>query len=196
MACTLVRLAGCPLRCHYCDTPNALSFKSGDLQSIEQVVATVQQQNRPLVLLTGGEPLAQKNTLHLLKSLAEVVPIVQLETSGAFDISQVDVRIRRILDIKTPGSGESERVKWENIACLNARDEIKFVLTSRDDFDWALTVITEHALVETGATILFSAAWGAIEPATLAEWILITKAPVRLQLQQHKVIWGAEVDGV
>jgi len=191
--CTLVRLAGCPLRCNYCDTPQALPFDSGKEYSIEQVIDEVRQRNRPLTLVSGGEPLAQKSCLPLLSGLAEISPVLQLETSGAFNISQTHPKVRRVLDIKTPGSGESRRNRWENIRFLKEGDEIKCVITSRDDYVWAVDILNEYRF---DVPMLFSPAWGDIDPLKLAQWMLEDHVPARMQLQLHKYIWGAEVTGV
>ncbi len=193
MPCTLVRLAGCPLRCSYCDTPQTLPFDSGKEYSIEQVTDEVRQHNRPLTLVSGGEPLAQKSCLPLLSALANVSPILQLETSGAFNISQTDSRVRRILDIKTPGSGESQRNHWENFRFLKDGDEIKVVITSHDDYVWAVKILRKYQPV---IPVLFSPAWGNVEPPDLALWMLEDHVPARMQLQLHKYIWGAEATGV
>ncbi len=193
MPCTLVRLAGCPLRCTYCDTPRALSFDAGEMRDIDDIVADVARRDRPLTLVTGGEPLAQKSSLDLLAGLAAARPLVQLETSGAFDISRVDARVWRILDIKTPGSGEESRNDWNNLAHLKDGDEIKVVICDRTDYDWALDILDRF---QPRVPVLFSPAWGAVSPAELAQWILEDHAPVRLQLQWHKHIWGAEATGV
>jgi len=193
MPCTLVRLAGCPLRCNYCDTPQALPFDSGKKYSIEQVTDEVRQHNRPLTLVSGGEPLAQKSCLPLLSALVEISPVLQLETSGAFNISQTDSRVRRILDIKTPGSGESKHNRWENIRFLKDGDEIKIVITSHDDYVWAVKILDKYQPV---VPVLFSPAWGDIQPSDLASWMLEDHVPARMQLQLHKHIWGAEATGV
>jgi len=193
MPCTLVRLAGCPLRCSYCDTPQALPFDSGKEYSIEQVVDEVHQLNRPLTLVSGGEPLAQKACLTLLSALVEVSPVLQLETSGIFNISQTDPGVRRILDIKTPGSGENKHNHWENFNFLKDGDEIKFVVTSHDDYVWAVKILRKYQPV---VPVLFSPAWGDIEPHDLALWMLEDHIPARMQLQLHKYIWGAEATGV
>ncbi len=194
--CTIVRLAGCPLRCSYCDTPQALSFKGGSPLSIDDITARVRDSNHPLCLVTGGEPLAQKPCPVLLSSLADICPTVQLETSGAFDINTVDSRIHRILDIKTPGSGEHIRNMPENYKHLRQGDEIKFVIMDRDDYKWMLETIRLHDLTQSEAPILASPAWGEIAPADLAGWIIEDNPPVRLQLQYHKLIWGHEATGV
>lgn len=196
MPCTLVRLGGCPLRCTYCDTPQAQPADSGSRHCIDDVVREVNVRARPLTLVTGGEPLAQKSCLDLLAALADTRPLVQLETSGALDISSVDRRIHRILDIKTPGSGEAERNRWNNLEHLHAGDEIKFVLACDDDYPWVLEIMRRHRLVELGLPILLSPAWGLVDAAELASWMLRDRVPARLQLQWHKHIWGAQVQGV
>jgi len=193
MPCTLIRLAGCPLRCNYCDTLQALPFDSGKEYSIDQVTNEVRQRNRPLTLVSGGEPLAQKACLPLLSALAKMATILQLETSGAFDISQTDPRVRRILDIKTPGSGESKRNRWENLHSLKDGDELKFVITSHEDYEWAVGILEKYQPV---VPVLFSPVWGDIQPPDLATWMLEDHVPARMQLQLHKHIWGAEATGV
>jgi len=191
--CTLIRLAGCPLRCSYCDTRPALPFESGKEYDIDHVADDVYRRGRPLVLVTGGEPLAQKSCLPLLSVLADICPVLQLETSGAFDISRTDTKVRRILDIKTPGSGEESRNHWENLDALKNGDEIKIVITSRVDYQWALNVLNNH---RPAVPVLFSPAWGSIRAAELVRWMLEDHAPARFQLQLHKHIWGAEASGV
>ncbi|MDX8412228.1 MAG: radical SAM protein [Mariprofundaceae bacterium] len=196
LPCTIVRLAGCPLRCSYCDTPSALAFDAGEERSIDEVVRDVRQRGRPLTLVTGGEPLAQKHCRKLLRALAQTMPIVQLETSGSIDVSGMDPRIRRIIDIKTPGSGEEKRNRWSNLDLLHAGDEIKFVVKDRADYDWAMTVIQQRHLVETGLPVLFSPVWDALDIQTLAGWILEDQSPVRLQWQLHKLIWGGTAERI
>ena len=185
-----MRLAGCPLRCGYCDAEHALSPRAGRPWPLEDLVAEVARRNRPLVLVTGGEPLAQRAAVPLLQALVALAgPVVQLETSGAYPIADVPDGVRIVLDVKTPDSGEAARNRWENLARLRPADAIKFVLCSRRDFDWMLAVIAEHRLDASGAPILASPAWGMLPPATLAEWVLGARAPVRLQLQMHKILW-------
>lgn len=196
MPCTFVRLAGCPLRCSYCDTPQALASDSGTLMAIEDIVQEVIDRKRPLVLVTGGEPLVQRNCLALLQALEPLDCEVQLETSGAFSIALVPASIRRIVDIKTPGSGEAARNKLENIPLLHTGDEIKFILCSRQDYEWSRAFITEYQLERQDCAILFSPAWGLLSAADLSQWILQDQLPVRMQVQLHKVIWGAEATGV
>lgn len=193
MPCTVVRLAGCPLRCNYCDTPQAISFNSGKEYSIEQVTNQVRRHKRPLTLVSGGEPLAQKSCLPLLSALVDISPVLQLETSGAFDISQTDPGVCRILDVKTPGSGESRRNRWENFHFLKDGDEIKFVITSHEDYLWAASVLDRY---HPAVPVLFSPAWGDIHPSDLAAWMLEDHVPARMQLQLHKYIWGEETTGV
>ena len=195
MPCTFIRLAGCPLRCVYCDTTQALSFDSGKQQEIDDLVAQLRPEQTPLVLVTGGEPLAQKGCIPLLQSLVKAFQYVQLETSGAFDIAKVPDGVSVILDIKTPGSGEEKKNRWENIPLLKASSEIKFVLTDRSDYEWAKQVIAQYKLAEK-CVVLMSCTWGSLAPKDLAEWIVADALPVRIQLQLHKYIWGSEVTGV
>ncbi|RME87721.1 MAG: radical SAM protein [Zetaproteobacteria bacterium] len=195
MPCTLVRLAGCPLRCRYCDTPEALPVRSGTEVAIDAIVEEIERRNRPSVLITGGEPLAQKHTRTLLARLAERPRPVLLETAGAHPIADLPRPVHVILDIKTPGSGEVSRNRWENIEHLKPGDEIKFVLTDREDFDWMCRVIAERRLDRLGVPILASPAMPMLSPAQLARWILDARAPVRLQLQLHKYIWPTGEEG-
>jgi 7-carboxy-7-deazaguanine synthase len=187
-----VRLTGCPLRCGYCDT--AYAFHEGSTRTVDDVLAEVATHGAKTVCVTGGEPLAQKSCLVLLSALCEAGYSVSLETSGAIDISPVDARVSRIVDIKTPGSGEVAKNRWDNLAHLNAHDEVKFVIVDRADFDWATSVIRERDL-SSFCTVLLSASFGQVSPATLAGWILESRLPVRMQLQLHKVLWG-ETRGV
>jgi len=189
MPCTLVRLAGCPLRCVYCDAKPALDPRAGRSWKVEELIAEIERRARPLVLVTGGEPLAQRACIELLSRLGSGDRIVQLETSGAYPIDRVPASVRVVLDIKTPASGEAHRNRWENLARLTAKDEVKFVICSRADFEWALQRIQATNLIERGIPILFSPAEGHITPKALAEWLLQTHLPIRLQLQWHKVIW-------
>jgi 7-carboxy-7-deazaguanine synthase len=190
-----VRLTGCPLRCQYCDT--AYAFHGGSLMSLDEVLGVVAGFEPQYVTVTGGEPLAQKNSTELLRHLCDAGYSVSLETSGAMDVSDVDPRVARILDIKTPGSGEVERNRWENLQQLKASDQLKFVICDRDDYDWARAVIKEHGLtheltheLNKGCEILFSPSHGQLPADALADWILADRLPVRLQLQMHKYIWG------
>lgn len=181
-----VRLTGCPLRCVWCDTEYA--FQGGENRTIDAVVEDVKQRGLQHVCVTGGEPLAQKNCLRLLTALCNAGLSVSLETSGALDISQVDPRVSRIMDLKAPGSGEAARNRPENIPLLNAHDEVKFVLADRDDYDWAKARIAEHRLTER-CGVLLSPVQGKLAPAELAAWIVDDRLPVRFQLQLHKILW-------
>ena len=182
-----VRLTGCPLRCTWCDT--TYSFTGGEAASIESVLAEVAKYPARQVCVTGGEPLAQKDCLPLLTALCDAGYDVSLETSGALDISGVDPRVSRIMDLKAPDSGEAAKNRWENLASLNARDEIKIVIASRGDYEWARDVLREHQL-DRLCPVLFSPAQGLIEARSLAEWILEDGLNVRFQLQMHKLLWG------
>ena len=182
-----VRLTGCPLRCVWCDTEYA--FNGGQLRSIPELLHELRQLGLQYVCVTGGEPLAQKSCLKLLTALCDAGYSVSLETSGALDISGVDPRVSRIMDLKAPGSGELERNRIENIALLNERDEVKFVLADRNDYLWARACIQTHLLAER-STVLMSPVQGALEPATLADWIMEDRLPVRFQLQLHKILWN------
>lgn len=181
-----VRLTGCPLRCGYCDTDYA--FQGGEWLSLGEVVDRVRGHPSPHVTVTGGEPLAQKACQDLLGALCDLGLDVSLETSGALDISVVDRRVARIVDVKTPGSGESERNLWPNLALLTPRDEVKFVLTGESDYLWARAILTKYA-IPTRCPVLFSPAWGSLEPTRLAEWVLRDGLPVRMQVQLHKLLW-------
>lgn len=184
-----VRLTGCPLRCTYCDT--AYAFHGGEWRDIDAILAEVASHGVRHVCVTGGEPLAQKRCLPLLQRLCDAGYKVSLETSGALDISGVDPRVSRVLDIKTPGSGEVARNLWSNLPLLTARDQVKVVVCSREDFDWALGVVSEHRLHER-CDVLFSPSFGQVEPRALADWIVAGKAPVRFQMQLHKLLWHDE----
>jgi len=197
LPCTLLRLAGCPLDCSYCDTPEAIPFDSGDWMSIEDICADIASRKRPLTLVSGGEPLAQNNCRPLLDKLAQQNALLQLETSGAFDIANLHPRVRRILDIKTPDSDESERNLWRNITLLKPGDEVKFVLCSESDYQWALDILKQHCRdLAADIPILFSPVESRLPAKQLAEWILRDHLPVRLQIQMHKHIWGAEASSV
>ena len=182
-----VRLTGCPLRCGYCDT--AYAFQGGKTLPIRTILEQVAEYQPRYVTVTGGEPLAQKNCLSLLAALCDAGYSVSLETSGALDISGVDARVSRIVDIKTPGSGEADKNRWENLALLTPHDEIKFVLCDEADYAWAKQQLSDHYLAER-CPVLFSPVHGTLEPATLAEWILRDRLPVRFQLQLHKLLWA------
>jgi len=182
-----VRLTGCPLRCVWCDTEHA--FSGGQSLSLDQILEQVGSYGARQVCVTGGEPLAQKNCLPLLAALCDAGYEVCLETSGALDISGVDARVSRIVDLKAPGSGESAKNRWANLPLLTARDEIKFVLKDRADYEWARQTISEHQL-DAVCPLLFSPVQGEIDPTALAEWILADRLPIRFQLQLHKLLWG------
>lgn len=182
-----VRLTGCPLRCTWCDT--AYAFMGGETMELADVVAKVSGYGVRHVCVTGGEPLAQKACLPLLTALCDAGLSVSLETSGALDISPVDPRVSRIMDLKAPGSGEVARNRWENIAFLNEGDEVKIVLAGEADYAWARRCIAEHDLTER-CPVLLSPVQDRLDPATLADWILRDRLPVRFQLQLHKVLWG------
>jgi 7-carboxy-7-deazaguanine synthase len=185
--CVLVRLTGCHLRCRWCDTEYA--FHEGDWLSREEVVARVAAFGCPLVELTGGEPLLQPGALPLLAALCDAGYEVLLETSGAVDIGDVDPRVRRIVDIKCPGSGEAERNRWQNLELLRPTDELKLVLADEADYVWARDLVLAREL-HRRCPVHFSPVAGELPPATLAAWILRDHLPVRLQLQLHKQLWG------
>ena len=187
-----IRLTGCPLRCGYCDT--AYAFHEGKTRDIDEVMLEVAAHGAHHICVTGGEPLAQKTCLALLTKLCDVGYSVSLETSGAVDVASVDARVSRIVDIKTPGSGEVTKNRWENLGHLNAHDEIKFVITSEADYQWARDLLREKNLSAI-CPVLFSPAYGDVPVASLAGWILADKLPVRMQVQLHKIIWG-ETRGV
>ena len=182
-----VRLTGCPLRCGYCDTEYA--FHGGSTQTLEQILREVAQYQAQYVCVTGGEPLAQKACNDVLKALCDAGYSVSLETSGAMDISQVDERVSVIMDIKTPGSGEESKNLWTNIPYLKAKDEVKFVLADRTDYDWAKQILEKYQLTEK-SPVLFSPVYKTLPPADLAKWVLEDHLPVRMQLQLHKILWG------
>ncbi|HEU5209972.1 MAG TPA: 7-carboxy-7-deazaguanine synthase QueE [Longimicrobiales bacterium] len=197
--CTFVRLTGCPLRCVWCDTEYA--FHGGEKMTLDAIVERVREIGTPVVELTGGEPLVHRNAFVLVERLLDAGFTVLVETSGALDVAPLDPRAHRIMDLKCPGSGESARNLWSNLQHLTARDEIKFVVTDRADYEWARSVIREHGLddrVRAGTlrALLFSPVWGAVEWRDLAEWILEDRLPARFQLQLHKLVWGANVPGV
>lgn len=183
-----IRLTGCPLRCRYCDT--AYAFHGGSWRSIDDLVAEAVEAGARRVCVTGGEPLAQKNCLKLLTRLCDAGLQVSLETSGAVDIGDVDPRVVRVVDVKTPGSGEASRNRYENLALLRGSDQVKFVLCDRADYDWARAEVASRGLADR-CQVLFSPSEGQLEPARLAQWILEDRLQVRFQLQLHKVLWGA-----
>ena len=182
-----VRLTGCPLRCTWCDT--TYSFTGGEPATIASVLAEVAKYPARQVCVTGGEPLSQKECLPLLVALCDAGYDVSLETSGALDVSVVDPRVSRIMDLKAPDSGEVGRNLWSNLDCLNARDEIKIVIASRGDYEWARDVLRQRQ-IDRVCPVLFSPAQGLIEAGSLADWILEDGLNVRFQLQLHKLLWG------
>ena len=184
-----VRLTGCPLRCTWCDTEYA--FHGGQWRSIADVLDEVAGYRTRHVCVTGGEPLAQKRCLSLLAHLCDAGYEVSLETSGALDVAEVDPRVRKVVDLKAPGSGEAARNLWSNLAHLTPHDQVKFVLADRADYDWARERVREHALAER-CQVLFSPVHGRLAPRELAEWILADRLPVRMQLQLHKLLWGEQ----
>ena len=184
-----IRLTGCPLRCGYCDTTYA--FQGGEWYSLEDILQEVGRYQTRHVTVTGGEPLAQKPCLDLLSRLCDAGYEASLETSGALDISQVDPRVIKVMDLKTPGSGEAARNLYSNLQHLQAQDQIKFVLCDRHDYDWAVALLKQHAMAEK-CEVLFSPVQGQLDPRQLADWILADQLPVRFQLQLHKVLWGNE----
>lgn len=184
-----VRLTGCPLRCSYCDT--AYAFKGGRGMSIEEICEKVEAYRTPYVTITGGEPLAQRGALALITRLCDQGRKVSVETSGAVDLSGVDERASLVMDLKTPGSGEVARNRWENLDRLRPGDQLKFVLRDRHDYEWSRRQLRERGLAER-CTVLFSPVWEELDPAQLAQWILEDQLPVRFQLQLHKVLWGEE----
>ena len=197
--CTFVRLTGCPLRCSWCDTEYA--FHDGNEMSLDEVMAEVASHSCKTVEITGGEPLAQKGAFALADRLLSEGYIVLVETSGALDVSRLDPRVHKIMDLKCPGSSESHRNRWENLDHLTERDEVKFVVQDRVDYQWARDIIRERELdrrVEEGSlrALLISPVWEAIDLESLGTWILEDQLPVRLQVQLHKLIWGPDRQGV
>jgi 7-carboxy-7-deazaguanine synthase len=182
-----IRLTGCPLRCVYCDS--AYAFHGGNWQHIDDILAEVRRYDTPYVCVTGGEPLAQKRCAELLARLCDEGFRVSLETSGAVDIAAADRRASRVMDLKTPGSGEVLKNLWTNLGELGPDDQIKFVICSRADYEWARAQLRDRSLAAL-CPVLFSPAWGEVEARDLAEWILEDRLPVRLQLQLHKLLWG------
>ena len=182
-----VRLTGCPLRCSWCDT--TYSFTGGEAASIASVLAEVAKYPARQVCVTGGEPLSQKECLTLLVALCDAGYDVSLETSGALDVSAVDPRVSRIMDLKAPDSGEVGRNLWSNLDCLDGRDEIKIVIASRGDYEWARDVVRQRQ-IDAICPVLISPAQGLLEARSLADWILEDGLNVRFQLQLHKLLWG------
>ncbi len=184
-----IRLTGCPLRCTYCDT--AYAFHGGDWFTFDAIMAEVEQYKAGCITVTGGEPLAQKRCVHLLTRLCDAGYQVSLETSGALDISEVDSRVSRVLDLKTPTSGESHRNLWSNLEQMTTNDQLKFVICNRGDYEWACSILNANPLPE-GLEILFSPSFEEQDLTELADWILKDRLNVRLQPQLHKILWGDE----
>ena len=191
--CTFIRLTGCPLRCRWCDT--VYSFEGGKTLQISEIMTEIAAAGVPLVELTGGEPLAQVESVPLMQKLIDNGYSVLLETGGSEPIDAVPPEVCIILDVKCPGSGMVERNRWENLGKLRPHDEVKFVIASREDFDWAVAKASEFRLPERHV-VLFSPAFGLVKPRDLAAWILETNLNVRLQIQQHKYIWDPRAKGV
>ncbi len=183
-----VRLTGCPLRCGYCDSEYA--FYGGERMTLESILEKVAAYQPRYVCVTGGEPLAQRECLVLLKALCDAGYQVSLETSGAMPIDEVDSRVSRVMDLKTPGSGEVGRNRWENLQQLTPQDQIKFVICDRADYEWARFELDKHQLASKVGEVLFSPSFNQIKPLDLAEWILADNLPVRFQLQLHKLLWN------
>ena len=192
--CVFVRLAACDLRCSWCDTPYA--FTGGQKMSVDEVVARVADLRVPLVELTGGEPLLQREAVPLMARLLDAGHEVLLETGGHISVADVPEAVVRIVDVKCPGSGEASKMHWPNLDRLRRHDEVKFVLKDRADYEYARDVVARHGLTGRVAAVLFSPVFGVLDPQTLAAWILEDRLTVRLQLQQHKYIWSPETRGV
>ncbi|MBT3347994.1 MAG: 7-carboxy-7-deazaguanine synthase QueE [Thiotrichales bacterium] len=186
---TFVRLTGCPLRCSYCDTEYA--FHGGEKMSVDSILAKVVEFRNRRVTITGGEPLIQKGVYSLMRKLCDDGYEVSLETGGMLPVSEVDERVERVIDLKTPGSGEVDSNCWDNIAELNSKDQLKIVVKDRADYEWLLPLLTEHDL-EQRCDVLLSAVAGELSPTKLAGWIIEDELDVRLQLQLHKILWGDE----
>ncbi len=193
LPCVFVRLTACHLRCVYCDTPHA--FNQGSPMTLDEVISRVETLGDDLVEITGGEPLLQSEVFPLMTRLADAGKTVLLETSGAIDTTPVDPRVHIILDLKTPGSGEVEANHWSNVDRLRPIDEVKFVICDRDDFEWAVKVVRDHRLIAR-CPVLFSPSFGQVSPTELAAWVLESHLPIRLQLQQHKILWDPKARGV
>lgn len=183
-----VRLTGCPLRCQYCDTEYA--FHGGDRRALDTILAEVASYSPRYVCVTGGEPLAQPGCHTLLTRLCDAGYQVSLETSGALSVAQVDSRVSKVVDLKTPGSGELQRNLWDNLKYLQPGDQIKFVICSRDDYDWARMQVDLHDLPARVGDVWFSPSYGQVDATALAEWIVADNLPVRFQLQLHKLLWN------
>ncbi len=185
-----VRLTGCPLRCHYCDT--AYAFTGGEIHHLDAILEQIASYRPRHICVTGGEPLAQPNCLKLLEQLCDAGYEVSLETSGALDVSGVDGRVSKVVDLKTPGSGEVGRNLYANLDHLTPNDQVKFVICSREDYDWAVSKLIEYRLEQRAGEVLFSPSHGQVVPRELAEWMVADNLPVRFQLQLHKILWNDE----
>jgi 7-carboxy-7-deazaguanine synthase len=199
LPCTFVRLTGCPLRCVWCDTE--YSFHGGEKMSLDDILHRVREIGTPLVEITGGEPLIHRNAFVLAERLLEEGYTVLVETSGAIDVAPLDPRVHKIMDLKCPGSGEVSRNLWSNLDHLGPRDEIKFVIAGREDYEWARDTIRSRGLDarlhrNELRALLFSPVWESMDFRELAEWVLHDRLPVRYQIQLHKIIWGPKVHGV
>ena len=192
--CVFVRLTACDLRCSWCDTPYA--FHEGTRMTVEDVVSRVREYGCGVVEITGGEPLLQKDVYPLMERLLGEGRTVLIETGGHLSVDEVPAGVVRVIDVKCPGSGESAKVHWPNLDRLRPTDEVKFVIKDRADYDYARDVAIRHGLADRCAAVLFSPVHGVLPPKTLAEWILADRLSVRLQLQAHKYVWGADVRGV
>ncbi|MEM6820506.1 MAG: radical SAM protein [Verrucomicrobiota bacterium] len=192
--CTFIRLTFCDLRCSWCDTEYA--FYEGHKMKLSEILERVRELKLPLVELTGGEPLAQPRSIELMKLLCDQGYEVMLETGGHRDISEVDARVRRIVDLKCPDSGMSKKIRWENMPLLGKLDEVKCVIASRSDYEWARDKVVEYGLADRVNSVLFSPVFGKVEPRSIVDWILEDNLPVRFQLQMHKIIWEPEAKGV
>jgi 7-carboxy-7-deazaguanine synthase len=192
--CVFVRLTACDLRCRWCDTPYA--FHEGRKMTVDEVVADVEARGCPVVEVTGGEPLLQPDVYPLMQRLLDAGKTVLIETGGHRSIAQVPAGVIRIVDVKCPGSGESEKNDWSNLAHLTATDEVKFVIADRADYDFAREVVRREQLAGKVAAVLFSPVHGELDPKQLAEWVIADRLPVRVQLQVHKYIWSPETRGV
>ena len=194
LPCTFVRTTGCNLRCVWCDTPQA--FQGGTRMTRAEVLAKALALDTPLVELTGGEPLLQPGVLPLMRELCDAGKTVLVETSGEADVSQVDPRVHKVMDLKCPGSGESHRNRWSNLEHIGRGDELKFVLADRADYEWMRDVVRERRLSERTPNLLASTVFGKLATRDVVAWVLADKLPVRVQLQMHKVVWPADATGV
>jgi 7-carboxy-7-deazaguanine synthase len=193
-SCVFVRLTACDLRCSWCDTPYA--FHEGRRMSIEEVLTSVEAYACPLVEVTGGEPLLQRDVYPLMQSLLDRGKTVLVETGGHVSVEDVPAGVVKILDVKCPGSGEAHRMDWGNLERLSTGDEVKFVIKDRTDYEYARDVLARHALEHRVAAVLFSPVHGVLDPRAISEWVLADRLPVRVQLQLHKYIWSPDTRGV